>query len=278
MCVCLDDPFKIPLNALRSGILRDVYTLQCERGLCHSSCLSLIWEGFFRRPWIDGASSSITCQSVAERCRWAREQHGGNTVQWCCIPGKKAAIYLYLTLNRSIYVMFELNKIYWHQQCHFCLFISCSQRHVCSGVINCLVTFPTGQRSEVLTLAGGQSVFLVCVLAQRLILLVTGLSSGRAVQPLPSGLPPPPDIQRTAVATGSVRAQTWFSHSHTHLYLFEDFYRPNAFPSSYPSIVSHQIYNIYGFVPAPVTDFWGHTDVKIAHICSQQTSTSQKYI
>ena len=179
MCVCLDDPFKIPLNALRSGILRDVYTLQCERGLCHSSCLSLIWEGFFRRPWIDGASSSITCQSVAERCRWAREQHGGNTVQWCCIPGKKAAIYLYLTLNRSIYVMFELNKIYWHQQCHFCLFISCSQRHVCSGVINCLVTFPTGQRSEVLTLAGGQSVFLVCVLAQRLILLVTGLSSGR---------------------------------------------------------------------------------------------------
>lgn len=42
---------------------------------------------------------------------------------------------------------------------------------------------------------------------------------GGALHSLPISPPPPPDIQKTAVATGSACAQTWYTHTPNHVLL-----------------------------------------------------------
>lgn len=207
----------MPLNTLRSGVLGErVYTLQCEGGLCSSSCLSLIWEGFFRRAWIDGASSSITRQSVTERCLWARGPKQRVTLKYwsmqrCCILGKKLSA-IYLTLNKSICLMFQLKTSHW-------------------VVTECVFWF-------LFWLKGSTCWWL-------------GYPVGGVLQSLPISPHPPPDIQKTAVATGSACAHAWYTQTHTQTLVLLLLWglRSNAVSSSYPSFVSNLKYDIYGCVP-----------------------------
>lgn len=101
---------------------------------------------------------------------------------------------------------------------------------------------------------------------------------GGALHSLPISPPPPPDIQKTAVATGSACAQTWYTHTPLIFHLCEDVCRTHSFP------ISNLIYDIDGlFLRSCLCKrdcweyFWWNKEGKIEHICFHHTSSSLKY-
>lgn len=101
-CVCLDEALHMPLNTLRSVILRRVYTLQCEGGIL-LFITSLINLGRVFPPRVNRWSIIIHHPSICDRALPPRQRSKTTrNAKMMLHPGKKKVLF---TLNRSVWCL-----------------------------------------------------------------------------------------------------------------------------------------------------------------------------